>query len=370
MKKKNLFLICIFIAILSIICIWPSRTNHQYVVEKQKKLSLIEEIDTNCPVKLLNVTHKCLKRLRELNEYESDEPDGTIYYHTYWNLGRGPQPELRYRIVKLNIRSFLATQNLKYSKLIVWLAHGSDNNLKKQLNDQFKNFIDKNIFEIKEVNYENLCLNGAFGQNYKTCVSTRSDDIAISDFIRFLVLYEYGGIYTDGDVIYLRDMRPFLNLNFVYRWSFTLEYNTAIMGLKKKRNKLIEEFYSDVIFSNQNLASAFHPHSIQRLIYSKTNGNSFNNSFFKVFHSDVFDPGWLCDDGVSKFQSSHPCSFQDFFDKEILASDFNFNNFYGGAFTYHLHMGECGSCKVKENSYFYQIEKYFDRIIEKKINFL
>ena len=34
----------------------------------------------------------------------------------------------------------------------------------------------------------------------------RHYSVSLSDFVRFVVLDQYGGIYTDGDVIYLKEM--------------------------------------------------------------------------------------------------------------------------------------------------------------------
>lgn len=43
--------------------------------------------------------------------------------------------------------------------------------------------------------------------------------VAYSDAVRFLVLYRFGGIYIDGDVLLLRNLEPFSHYDFVYEWS-------------------------------------------------------------------------------------------------------------------------------------------------------
>jgi WD repeat and SOF domain-containing protein 1 len=48
-----------------------------------------------------------------------------------------------------------------------------------------------------------------------------------------MILNLYGGIYVDGDVLFLRDMSLFWTENFAYRWSQLETWNTAVLGLNK-----------------------------------------------------------------------------------------------------------------------------------------
>ncbi|KAF9407396.1 hypothetical protein BGZ94_002707 [Podila epigama] len=59
--------------------------------------------------------------------------------------------------------------------------------------------------------------------------------VALSDEARFLLLYRYGGMYLDADVLLLKDMSPFYEAGreFAYEWSNTEMYNTAILRLNK-----------------------------------------------------------------------------------------------------------------------------------------
>jgi mannosyltransferase OCH1-like enzyme len=48
---------------------------------------------------------------------------------------------------------------------------------------------------------------------------TNKNSVSLSDFVRFFVLDQYQGVYTDGDVIYLKDMRLLWDFgNFAYRY--------------------------------------------------------------------------------------------------------------------------------------------------------
>lgn len=42
---------------------------------------------------------------------------------------------------------------------------------------------------------------------------------ASSDYVRYVLLYHFGGLYVDTDTIMLRDMRPFMGqMEWFYRW--------------------------------------------------------------------------------------------------------------------------------------------------------
>jgi hypothetical protein len=59
--------------------------------------------------------------------------------------------------------------------------------------------------------------------------------VALSDEARFLILYRYGGMYLDADVLLLRDMSPLYDagMEFAYEWSNTGMYNTAVLRLNR-----------------------------------------------------------------------------------------------------------------------------------------
>ncbi|KAF9309030.1 hypothetical protein BG003_010295 [Podila horticola] len=59
--------------------------------------------------------------------------------------------------------------------------------------------------------------------------------VALSDEARFLILYKYGGMYLDADVLLLKDMSPFYDsgIQFAYEWSNTEMYNTAVLKLNQ-----------------------------------------------------------------------------------------------------------------------------------------
>ena len=132
--------------------------------------------------------------------------------------------------------------------------------------------------------------------------ATSGSKVSYSDAVRFLLLYKFGGIYIDADVLLLRNMEPFSHYEFVHEWSWTEDINTAIMGSRRQ--------------------SAFTAHMIQAAMskavgISSTGRVSFNLGQFNdhlyplglftrlpaelakqvhVLPSMLFDPIWLVAD--------------------------------------------------------------------------
>lgn len=101
--------------------------------------------------------------------------------------------------------------------------------------------------------------------------------VAYSDAVRFLVLYQYGGIYTDADVLLLRNMEPLGHYDFVYEWG---EWghrdimNTAVFGARRRSAFALAIIkYSlgqavavgsagNVSFNPHNFGRAFNPQNV------------------------------------------------------------------------------------------------------------
>ena len=342
--------------------------------EKKILLNFDDVIREHCPVENLSIGYTCLQKL---NEFKIEQLNGlektkepVMLYHTFWRIDEGKPHHLR--VLILQILSFLATQDTSQSKFIIWLQDPFSDHVNKTLISKFGKYFKSQIVNVEILNFKELCSNGVFSKRFDKCSSTSNyNSVAFSDFVGFLVLYKYGGIYTDGDVFYLRDMRPFWNKNFVHRWSFTEDYNTAIMGLNLNRSKAIDDLYANILQIDNliskffiDLVGAFYPARIRDSV-RVLNGNIYHYKDFEVFHSIMFDPAWLCNDGVlPRFNNVTVCVFKEFYDTVITSKEFKIDQFYGGAFSFHLHLGNCGKCQIDENSFFHHIESYFSNKIQ------
>lgn len=153
--------------------------------------------------------------------------------------------------------------------------------------------------------------------------------------VRFMLLDLYGGIYVDGDVLYLKDLLPLRSLTFAYRWSAQNAVNTAVLGLDRSAKEAAQLFALFVRPSNSvgRLVTGLHP---RRLSFRLGNALFDDAAPLRVLHVDLFDPAWLCNDG-HRPSSQVVCSFHDFSARPATAS-INVSAFFPGAFTYHMHM--------------------------------
>lgn len=302
----------------------------------------------------------------------------TIYHHTFWQINSNDSKfsNFHFRVLKLNIKSFLATQNLCCTKLILWKLKEFPSTIEIMIRKIFSHYISKGKIEIKLFDLLTLCslsrtISTSVFHKYEICKSNETSSshrlVALSDFIRFVVLDLYPGIYTDGDVVYLKDMKLLWNSNFAYRWSFTTNYNTAVLGIDKTTSSDINQIY-DLAFINKNtvgsLTYILHPILLTNLIISNYKCSIFNFGILKAYHSFMFDPAWLCFDGVvKKMDQNSVCSFKEFNSKNLIKEDlFHPEKFFPGAFTYHLHLANCGS-EIRNDSYFRYFEKYYKKIL-------
>jgi hypothetical protein len=171
---------------------------------------------------------------RRLCEYS---PDGgsieMFFHHTFFHYDKSDQKNNR--MMKLNILSFLATQNLHCTKLIVWFLKEFSKDVIDDFTKMFSAYLTNKSLELRVFDLEELCnyrklSNGRLFsefEKHKICASKvnlqknlRRNVVAFSDFVRFVVLDIFGGIYVDGDMVFLKDTRILWNDNFAYRFVF------------------------------------------------------------------------------------------------------------------------------------------------------
>ena len=179
------------------------RTKFQVVDDNEIKFD--DLINKHCKVEIIkNISRFCLRALQKYDlkklsvEIDSDNNDDKIiYYHTYW------QPETskphHKMVMNLNVLSFLATQDLKNAKYIVWTSQNL--NVFSDLVKTYDKYVKAGNLEFRVLDLKKLCSVGAFLHNQNLCEQTEGGGnvVMYSDFVRFLVLNTYGGIYIDGD---------------------------------------------------------------------------------------------------------------------------------------------------------------------------
>ena len=350
---------------------------NEYCNSKETKLGL------NCLEKLSELD----ARFKDTHENPCDKctPQNTpVYHHTFWQLNelKSETAQFYRRTIFLNIMSYLATQNLCCTKFIFWKLKEFPQEIEDEIRKKFAYYIKNKILEIKlfDMN-EIVCANkGSSFQGTRLCGGTSDSSLAgrhlisLSDLVRFVVLDAYGGIYTDGDVIYLKDMYLLWEHNFAYRWSYTQNYNTAVLGVNKRSaspiNLLLKRIISPQSDVNQLIAS-LHPYALSNTVRGMNSNNIYGFKPLHAFHSFLFDPAWTCFDGVTpRLRPDLVCGFDDFNNKKMIdAKDFDpkIHPTGGGSFTYHLHLVNCGT-NIRDDSFFSYFENYYQEVLKKFVS--
>jgi hypothetical protein len=366
-------------------------------IDFQNKTHLFKTtIQLDCDSKKLELNQSCLLKLEKFDTYLLNPkrkhfmPDDAcekcftstknskVYYHTFWHydqfdINNGIHVN-RFRMINLNLMSYLATQNLCCTRFILWKLTNFPLQLENWIKEVFYYYIDMTIIEIRTFTVEEFCESGFF----KTKICTNKPNypslsgrylVALSDMVRFAVLDKYPGIYTDGDTIYLKDMRFLWYINFAYRWSYLSTYNTAVMGFNKYINPSISELLNSInteSSSIDSLISSFHPDSITRYVNKL---NTFSKTIFDydpllALHSHFFDGAWLCNDlAMKRAKTSDVCRFQEFAVFNNLTKHFEIGDFFKGAYACHIHYISMGE-KIVTDSYFFHFERYFLNFID------
>lgn len=166
---------------------------------------------------------ECLKLLREIDGSSYSYPEDVTNFHIY--------TEVRTDKELVAIESFLATQNLNKCKLIVWSDYDISDNPRIQA---YKHLLDLRVYDpVKEAVGTPL-------ENYANLLQAKDSKYYLqSDLLRILVLYKYGGVWFDMDVILLRDFLPILDQEYMYMWGSETDFVregacATVLALKTK----------------------------------------------------------------------------------------------------------------------------------------
>lgn len=259
--------------------------------------------------------------------------DEITLYHVYWYGTIG-----RHEIC--SILSYLYSQDLSSTELWVWLD--------KHTYDLSKNGIPKHEnIKVKKYDPTNEATGTPF-VDYQYLDQTTSIKFR-SDIFRVLVLYNYGGVYFDLDMLLLKDLKPLLGLEFCYSWADLKGGNNGILRLKQHSPLCIQ-----IMDKYRNTVSPFGLEGRRFFL-------GYNYKY--IFTEDIdltclpcvlFDPVWILFDRKTKSIYSALANFDDFF----KSTDEDIDNFFDGKiYAYHIHSRN--NMAVEENSYFEKFEKRF-----------
>lgn len=292
---------------------------------------------------------KGLDLLSSIDDKDYDYPEESKNFHVYTEAKDEKELE--------SIRSYLATQNLEKTKMIVW----SDYDISDQENIQpYKEFLDFRIYDAQKI-AKDTPLEG----NSKY-LSVYDDDRhwMSSGVMRFLTLYKFGGIYMDMDMILLRDFKPILDQNFAYQWGSSVDFSkekrwesdchgpcAAMMGAVKG-DSYIENCMKQLIVTEIRPRTTCFDEDMLGYVYAKNP--------FTVFPSTFFNTEWL----ISKVDEplSRETEENWFYNKTDTAK----NNLFLDAFAWHWHHSSNKDKPIESGSKFDLLHKRNDLLLKEK----
>jgi len=243
----------------------------------------------------------------------------SVIFHCYW-YGSLNEKHL-YSILSCYYFNVYKSKH----KIILWL----ENNTPNEYNSEISKYA-----EIKYFSLSNEKTNMGFINNnfyYSNEVSF------YSDVVRYLLMYNYGGIWFDLDCFILRSFDPifhnFENEICVYQWENQNYPNGAIyMSLESKSEKMKKNIEFII---NRNRGWGFQEANL-----------TYDLPLDKlVLPCSWFDPDWIT--------NPYNIGFNNFF--ENTDKQYNFDNFFNGSFCYHWHNN--WNDKIQDNSIIMQLVK-------------
>jgi hypothetical protein len=212
---------------------------------------------------------ECVAFLRKISDSDYEYPEEIVKFHVYTEIKTSKE--------LMVIKSYLATQNLDKTELIVWSDYSISDN---PLIQPYKNLVTFNVYDA-----ESEAIGTPLEGNIK--LKMKDDKYYLqSDLARILLLYKYGGIWCDMDVILLRDFKPLLDQEYMYMWGsetdFAREGACATVLSGKSRSEFMEQLMSELILTRAAPATTCWGKQMFASLYRKYRFNVMPASFFNI----------------------------------------------------------------------------------------
>lgn len=225
------------------------------------------------------------------------------------------------------LRSFLATQDLARTPAVLWLEDATEFS-RAAHNPHLAPLLP--LIELRHFDVVREIEDTPFASS--AWVLDTDNAPAASDVARLVILYRHGGIYSDLDAVFLRDLAPLLRLTadaeFGFQWSGEPRGTHAFIRLHAGSP------VANTLMERANLARSVH--STALLSYRDPLPE------FLVLPAAFFSPLWLQVDGHDRSRFAPFARFADFFRRfrwwfQADPARSSVANFFPGAFTYHWH---------------------------------
>jgi len=177
---------------------------------------------------------ECINFLRNIKDEDFKYPHERVKFHVYTEIKTAKE--------LMVIKSYLATQNLDKTEMIVWSDYDISNN---KLIQPYKDMVTFKVY-----NPEEEAVGTPLEGDQKLSTKDRKYYLQ-SDLARILLLYKYGGVWCDMDVILLRDFKPILDQEYMYMWGSEVDFSnqgacaTVLSG--KGKSKFMTELLQELL---------------------------------------------------------------------------------------------------------------------------
>lgn len=236
-------------------------------------------------------------------------PAQPLLYHAIWS-GRLTRHH------ELSLKSLLLTQSAPY-EVWLWLTPETE-----AANGPFLERLRSPAVRYRRFDLGPLAVGTPF--EGREDLLRRSYPVFTSDIGRLLIQWKYGGIYFDLDVLFLRDLRPLTNVEFVYRWSNQPYGNSAVMHYRPQSPTI-----AALIRRGCALGTCYAPR-----LYQFDAINPLVTDLY-VLPAFVFDPAWIAHDTQVPI-NAYSTNVTDFF---LRQDPVTLETFYPSAYAYHWHNG-------------------------------
>jgi hypothetical protein len=214
----------------------------------------------------------------------------------------------------LAIKSAIVTQNLENVNIILWSNVDLSRNefiqpilrhIELRIYDPFKEALDTPL------------------ESLRLLTKDDSHHWLGGDLFRLLILYKYGGVYCDQDVVLLRDFAPLLDQEFMYQWgteTINSSQNTKINGAVMRMFKQ-SKLATDLITLLPAMPAGFDSTDWSATLYGEVRKTNKN---WTIFPCAFFNTEWQL--FINMGESAHPF-------KKGIDSNLDFD----GAFSWHWH---------------------------------
>lgn len=290
---------------------------------------------------------KSLSFLSNIDDSLYNYPDNITYFHVY--------SEIKNEKELLCIESYLATQDLEKTKLILWSDYDiSDNELVKP----YKDLIDMRVYDFKTESIGTLLENNEYLNG-----ANDTKHYMKSGILRFLVTYKYGGVWVDMDMVLLRNFKPILDQEWAYMWGAEMDFNNfgpcaAIMNIHKESahgKMCLEEILNTRMVPDSTVLD----HVLLAKVYTKNK--------FTVFPSAFFNTEWQMNvKWLNDVRQYDPNGLGTKTEKGWFVKNEYSDSLFENVFSWHWHNSTYKNHTIGEGSKFYQLQNKIKSLLKDK----